>query len=108
MADAFMKPLPKLSKNPGNPKKDQTYLRNQHSIPSLNTTGDPLPILIQTTWSNSQDLRLIQLFDGGLGQEDAGCGLGLGFDALHEDAVEEWCEGADGFEGGGLCGGEAC
>lgn len=95
-------PLPKKKKHKVKP--NPTYLRNQHSIPSLNPTSDPVPILIQSAGAHSQHLRLIQLLDGRLGQEDARGGLGLGFYALHQHPVEQGGERLDRFEGGGLGG----
>lgn len=77
-----------------------SVLRNQNPIPNPNTTPHPLPLLIQPPRSHSQDARLVQLLDAALGEVDAGGGLGGGFDALDEDAVEEGSEGFDGFEGG--------
>jgi hypothetical protein len=69
-----------------------TYLRNQHLIALLNAHRYPLAFAIETTGTDSQDLGLVQLLDGGLGQEDAAGGLGLSLNALDQDAVEEGCE----------------
>jgi hypothetical protein len=82
----------------------RTHLRNQNLITSSNTHSYPLAILVQSAGSHGQNLGLVQLLDGGLGQEDAAGGLRLGFDALDQDAVEERCEGADGFQCCGLLG----
>lgn len=71
------------------------YLRNQHLVTGLHTRRNPLPFLIQRTRTNSQNLCLVQFFDSALREEEtAGC-LGLGFYALHEDAVKEGSDGAD-------------
>lgn len=79
-----------------------TYLRNEDLVALLNTHSYPLALAIQSTGTDGQDLGLVQLLDGGLGQEDAAGGLGLGLDALDEDTVEERGEGADGLESGRL------
>jgi hypothetical protein len=72
-----------------------TYLGDQDLVTRLDADGYPLALLIISTGSNSQYLGLVELLDGGLGQEDAGCGLGLGLETLDEDAVEERGEGLD-------------
>jgi hypothetical protein len=76
-----------------------TYLGNQHLVARLHARRNTLALPVKRTGSDSEDLGLIQLLHGGLGQEDAGCGLGLGLDALDEDAVEEGRNGADGLDG---------
>ena len=50
--------------------------------------------------ADGEDLGLVELLDGSLGEEDAGCGLGFGLDALDEDAVEERRDAADGLDCG--------
>jgi hypothetical protein len=79
-----------------------TYLWNQDLISRLHTTLHPLAIFIQTSRTDRQNSRLVQFFDAGLGEENAACGFSLGFYALDEYAIEEWCEGFDGFESGRL------
>jgi hypothetical protein len=86
------------------PNPSSTYLRNKNLITLLNTHRYPLALAIQPAGTNSQDLGLVQLLDGGLGQEDAAGCLGLGLDALHEHAVEERGERADGLQSGRLGG----
>ena len=76
-----------------------TYLRNQHLVTGLHAWCYPLAVLIQQTWANSENLRLIEVLDSGFWQEDAPGGLGLGLDALDEDAVEERDEVLDGLDG---------
>ena len=64
-----------------------SYLRYQDLIPGCDARLHPLSFSIEATGSYCQHLRLIQLFDATLGQEDArGC-LRVGFDALDENAV---------------------
>lgn len=82
-----------------------TKLRNQNLVARLDRRSNALSIAVKGTGANSQNLGLVQLLDGGLGEEDTAGSLGLGLDALDEDAVEERCEGLDGLGGdGGLCG----
>lgn len=81
---------------------EQTYLRNQHSVTLLHAHRYPLAFAVKTTGSDGQDLGLVQLLNGGLGQEDAAGRLGLSLHALYQDAVEEGSERADGFQSGRL------
>lgn len=74
-------------------------LRNQNLVARRNAHGDSLALLVETTGSNSEDLSLVELLDGALGQEDARGGLGVGLDALDENAVEERGESLDAAEG---------
>ena len=74
-------------------------LRNQDLVAGLHADGNAVAGLVVCAGADGEHLGLVQLLDGSLGQEDAGCGLGLGLDALHENAVEEGGEGADGLEG---------
>jgi hypothetical protein len=91
--------------HPHPPIKAPTYLRNQHLIPRRHARRDPPPLLIQPPRPHRQHLRLVQLPDAALRQEDPARRFRLRFDALYEDAVEERGEGFDRFEGGGLGGG---
>lgn len=74
---------------------DATYLRNQNLVAGGDTHGDTVAILGQETRANSEDLGLVLLLDAALGEEDAGGGLGLGLDALDQDAVEEGSKALD-------------
>ena len=80
------------------PWENSTHLRNQNPVTLLNTHRQPVALLIHSTRTHSQDLRLVELLHAGLRKEDAAGGLGLGLDALDEDAVEEGREGADGAD----------
>ena len=80
-------------------KKCQTYLRDQHLVTGLNARCYALALLVERAGPNSQDLGLVELLDGGVRQEDARRRLGLGLDALHEDAVEERSDATDGLDG---------
>jgi len=74
-------------------------LGNQDLVTGLDADGNAVAGLVERARADGEDLGLVQLLDGGLGQEDAACGLGLGLEALDEHAVEERGEGADGLEG---------
>jgi hypothetical protein len=74
-------------------------LRDQNLVTGLDADGNAVAGLVECARADGEDLGLVQLLDGGLGQEDAACGLGLGLEALDEHAVEERGEGADGLEG---------
>lgn len=74
-------------------------LGDQNLIAGLHADGNAVARLVECARADSKDLSLVQLLDGGLGQEDAARGLGLGLEALDEDAIEERSEGADGLEG---------
>ena len=85
-------------------QKKKTYRRNQDPVSRLHGDFDPLPVLVDSAGTDSEDLGFRELLDGRLGEVDAGSGFGLSFDfdALHEDAVEEGREGLDVTERGGL------
>ena len=75
---------------------ESTYLRNQNTVTDGNAHGETVALLVESAGADGQDLGLVELLDAGLGEEDAAGGLGLGLDALDEDAVEERSQGADG------------
>jgi hypothetical protein len=74
---------------------DETYLRNQDLVTGGDTHGDAVAVLGQETGANGENLSLVLLLDAALGEEDARGGLGLGLDALDQDAVEEGSEALD-------------
>jgi hypothetical protein len=76
-----------------------TYLRNQHLVTGLHRRRYSLAVLVEQTGTYGQHLRLVEVLDGGFGQEDAAGGFGIGLDALDEDAVEEGDEVLDGLDG---------
>lgn len=90
--------IPKKKKK----KKVTTYLRDQDTITCRNAHGEAVTLLVEGAGPDGQDLGLVELLDAGLGEEDAARRLGLGLDALDEDAVQEGREGADGSDRGGL------
>jgi hypothetical protein len=75
-------------------------LRNQNLVAGLDAQRNALAILVVKTGADGEDLALVELLDGAVGEEDASGGLGLGLHALHEDAVEKRCEGLDVLEEG--------
>ena len=64
-------------------------------VTNSNTHGQTLTISLQGTGANGENLGLVLLLDAALGQEDAGSSLGLGLDALDQDAVQEGSEVLD-------------
>jgi hypothetical protein len=102
MPDLSTRSHPAPSTASPSPGKVRTYLWNQNLVADGHAAADPLPVLIQATGTDGQDLGLVQLLDARLRQEDAGRGAGLGLDALDQHAVEEGREGLDGLECGGL------
>jgi hypothetical protein len=72
-----------------------TFLRNHNLVTGLHTRCYPLAVPVESTWPYCKDLCLVELLHGGLGEEDAGRGLGLGLEALDQDAVEERGDGLD-------------
>lgn len=75
-------------------------LRDQDLVAGLYAGGNALSILVEGTGADGEDLCFVELLDGRLGEEDAGCGLGFGLDALDEDAVEERRNALDGLDCG--------
>jgi len=75
-------------------------LRNQDLVAGLDAERNALAVLVVEAGADGEDLALVELLDGAVGEEDARGGLGLGLHALHEDAVEERCEGLDVLEEG--------
>lgn len=78
-----------------------TELGNQDLVTGLDGRGDALAITVEGAGADSEDLSLVELLDGRLGEEDATGGLGLGLDALDKDAVEQGSESLDGLGGDG-------
>lgn len=72
-----------------------TYLGDEDLVTSGNAHGETLAFLVEETGANSEDMGLVLLLDGRLREEDTGGSLGLGLDALDQDAVQEGGEGLD-------------
>lgn len=75
-------------------------LRDEDLVTGLDAQRYPLAVLVVEAGADGEDLALVELLDGAVGEEDAGRGLGLGLHALHQNAVEERCEGLDVLEHG--------
>lgn len=73
-------------------------LRDQDLVTGLDAQRYPLAILVVKAGADGEDVALVDLLDGAVGEEDAGGGLGLGLDALDEDAVEKRSERLDVLE----------
>lgn len=78
-------------------QRDQgiTYLGDEDLVAGSDTHGDTLAVTVNKTGADSEDLSLVLLLDSSLGEEDAGGSLGLGLDALDQDAVQEGSKGLD-------------
>lgn len=74
---------------------EETYLRNQDLVAGADTHGEAATLLGQETGANGENLGLVLLLDAALGEEDAGGGLGLGLDALDQNAVKEGSKALD-------------
>lgn len=72
-----------------------TYLGDEDLVTSGDAHGETIAILVEETGANSENMGLILLLDGSLREEDTGGSLGLGLDALDQDAVQEGGEGLD-------------
>jgi hypothetical protein len=80
-----------------NQKKPEpgTYLRDQDVVTGGNAHGKARAILVEETGADGKDLGLVLLLDAALREEDTGCCLGLGLDALDQDTVEEGSKALD-------------
>jgi hypothetical protein len=78
-----------------------TELGDQDLVADLDGGSNALAITVEGTGANGENLGLVELLDGRLGEEDATGGLGLGLDALDQDAVEQGNERLDGLGGDG-------
>lgn len=73
--------------------------RDQNLVTRGDAGLDTLSLLVESTGADGQDLGLVQLLHGALGEEDASGSLSLGLYALDQDAVEEGSNGADRLDG---------
>lgn len=64
-------------------------------VTGSNAHGKARAVLVDGTGTNGEDLGLVLLLDAALRKEDTGGGLGLGLDALDQDAVEEGSKALD-------------
>lgn len=77
-----------------------TELGDEDLVTGLDAQRYPLAVLVVEAGADGENLALVELLDGAVGEEDAGGGLSLGLHALHQNAVEERCEGLDVLEHG--------
>ena len=74
-------------------------LGDQDLVAGLHAGRHALSLAVECAGADGNYFCLVELLHRGFGQEDSrGC-LGFRLDALHEDAVEERGDGADGFDG---------
>jgi hypothetical protein len=76
-------------------EKGVTYLGDQNLVTGSDAHGKALAILVEGTGADGEDLGLVLLLDTALREEDTGGSLGLGLDALDQDAVQEGGERLD-------------
>lgn len=76
-----------------------TELGDQDLVAGPHADGNTVAGLVVCARADSEHLGLVQLLDSCLGQEDAGCSLGFGLQALHQHAVEQRGKGTDRLEG---------
>lgn len=72
-----------------------TYLGDEDLVTGIDTHGETLALTVNETRADGEDLSFVLLLDGSLGEEDTGGSLGLGLDALDQDAVQQGGEGLD-------------
>ena len=75
--------------------RGSAILRNQNLVAGLHAGRNALSILVNGAGADGDHFCFVELLDGCLGKEDAGCGFGFGLDALDEDAVEKRGDAAD-------------
>lgn len=79
-----------------------TYLRDEDLVAGLHAGGYPLAVLVKGARADGQDLGLVEVLHGALGEDDARGSLGLGLYPLDQDAVEKGSNGLDGLDRGRL------
>nr|CUV23397.1 conserved protein of unknown function [Ralstonia solanacearum]CUV38470.1 conserved protein of unknown function [Ralstonia solanacearum]CUV60263.1 conserved protein of unknown function [Ralstonia solanacearum] len=62
-------------------------LAEQHAVANLDVQRDRVALVVFLARADSQHFALIRLFCGGVGNDDAGCGLRLVVQALHDHAI---------------------
>ena len=68
------------------------HLPNSTRSPTLTSSGVDLAGLVAGTRADGDDLALLRLFLGGIGNNDPACCLGFFLDAFHDDAVVQRTE----------------
>src|SRR5208283_93623 len=64
----------------------------QHSVAGLDVKRDKLAAFVTSSRSDGDDLAVLRLFLGCVGNDDAALRLILSFDAADDDAVVQWTE----------------
>src|SRR5690606_5234461 len=64
----------------------------QDAITGFHIERDEFTLLVAGTWASRDDLALLRLLLGGVGNDDAAGRLLLGIEAAHDDTVMEWAE----------------
>src|SRR5258706_5658332 len=59
----------------------------QDLVADFDVDGDKLAVLVLLARADGEDFALVGFLGGGIGDDDAGCGLTLFFEALDDDAV---------------------
>src|SRR5215216_3222076 len=67
-------------------------LAEQHPVPGLDVEGLDLPALVARAGPDRDDLALLGLLLGGIGNDDAALGLLFRVNAADDDAIMEWAE----------------
>src|SRR5262249_34965885 len=67
-------------------------LAEQHTVADLEIDRDQLAGLVPAPGADGNDLSLLRLLLGGIGDDDAAGSLLFGFDARHNDAIVQWTE----------------
>src|SRR5690606_5301084 len=67
-------------------------LAEQHLVTLLEIERHELAALVARARTDGEDLALLRLLGGGVGDDDAAGGLRLAVEALDQDAVMEWTE----------------
>ena len=68
------------------------HLPNSTRSPALTSSGMQLAALVAGARADGDDLALLRLLLGGVGDDDAALGLLFGLDALDDDAVVQRTE----------------
>lgn len=75
--------------------RGKTYLGDQDAVTGGNAHGEAGAIAVDGTGANGENLGLVLLLNAALREEDTGGGLGLGLDALDQNAVEKGSKALD-------------
>ena len=68
------------------------HLPNRMRSPRLNLQGDDVTLFVTGAWTDSDNFALHRFFPGGVGYDDAACGLFLGVEAANHHAIVQRSE----------------